>query len=108
MSRITDINWQLLAAGVSIPEDDLRTFFDVAMRFMEREGPAAIAVQDDGGTSSRRSAACIVPRSARLCSPSVGQALAPSLHRRCTLARRPPTRAVDHAVVVWAISVFGG
>ncbi|EGD79216.1 hypothetical protein PTSG_09938 [Salpingoeca rosetta] len=47
MSRITDINSQLLAAGVSIPEDDLRTLvrnelpaeFDVAMRFMEREDP---------------------------------------------------------------------
>ncbi|EGD77111.1 hypothetical protein PTSG_12587 [Salpingoeca rosetta] len=47
MSRITDVNSQLLAAGVSIPEDDLRTLvrnelpaeFDVAMRFMEREDP---------------------------------------------------------------------
>ncbi|EGD77676.1 hypothetical protein PTSG_12790 [Salpingoeca rosetta] len=47
MSRITDINSQLLTAGVSIPEDDLRTLvrnelpaeFDVAMRFMEREDP---------------------------------------------------------------------
>ncbi|EGD80067.1 hypothetical protein PTSG_13028 [Salpingoeca rosetta] len=70
MSRITDINSQLLAAGVSIPEDDLRTLVRnesprglmVAMPSMEREDPPPSLSKNDGGPSSRKEARLLRPK----------------------------------------------